>query len=484
MAVDFTAWLTDPTAIRCVLVEAVASVSGVETTRYLSTKNYTDETAARIYDSVVNASSVQLVERMSLDGSPSMSFGDIEIYNVDGAFDSWLTDIWANRAIKVLVGDVRWLRADFVTIFNGAIDDIDSKSAQTLNIKVRDKLQWLNTPMTEAKLGGTTTNKNELIPLCFGECFNVTPLLANPATLEYQVHNGAIERIIEVRDNGVPVSSTNTLSTGKFTLTTQSFGRVTASVQGDKPAAWNTTVANIINRIVTAFGGASKFTGGDIDSTQFTAFNTANPQPVGIYLADRNNTLAVCNRIAASVGAQLVMSRLGLLQLLKVDLPAPGTPFAIDSDDIIQNTFSIAQKLPVRAAYKVNYDHDWTVQEGLKTEIPSEHKVMYEQEWLDVTAQDVTVKTNYKLDADPIAVDTMLLTESDATTEATRLLNLYKTPRFVVTFTGTARLVQLTLGSAVTITYPRFGFDAGKSGQVIGLSIDWSNLSVKVEVLV
>ena len=29
-----------------------------------------------------------------------------------------------------------------------------------------------------------------------------------------------------------------------------------------------------------------------------------------------------------------------------------------------------------------------------------------------------------------------------------------------------------------------FGLDAAKEGQVIGLSIDWSNLTVKVEVIV
>ncbi|MBA3757123.1 MAG: hypothetical protein H0X02_13280, partial [Nitrosomonas sp.] len=153
MAVDFTAWLTDPTAIRCILVEAVSNVSGSDVTHYLATKNYTDEVAPRIYDSIVSAGSIQLIERMSIDSSPSMSFGDVEIYNTDGRYDSWLNDIWVNKAITILVGDVRWLRADFVTIFSGTIEDIDSRSNQTLNLKVRDKLQRLNTPMTEARLG-------------------------------------------------------------------------------------------------------------------------------------------------------------------------------------------------------------------------------------------------------------------------------------------------------------------------------------------
>lgn len=484
MAVDFTAWLGDTTAIRCILVEAVSNVSSVDTTHYLSTKNYTDGVAARIYDPIVSDTSIQLIERMSIDGSPSMSFGDVEIYNIDGALDSWLTDIWTNKSITILVGDVRWLRSDFVTIFSGTIEDIDSRSAQTLNIKVRDKLQRLNTPLTEATLGGSTVNKNRLVPLCFGECFNVEPLLSNPATLEYKVHQSAIEGIIEVRDNGVPVAATKTIAQGKFTLAAQPFGQVTCSVQGDKPSAWNKTVSTVIQRVVQNYGGTNKLVSGDLDATQLAAFDSANPQPVGIYISDRDNTLSVCNQIASSVGAQLVMSRLGKLQLLKIELPAPGTPFAIGVDDIIQNTLSISGKLSVKAAYKVNFDKNWTVQQGLQTGIPEEHKDMYALEYVSVTSQDATVKAAYSLDSEPVAVDTMLLTESDATAEATRLLNLFKTPRFIINFTGTARLVELTLGSAVTITYPRFGLSTGKAGQVIGLSIDWSNLSVKVEVIV
>lgn len=485
MAVNFTDWLQDTTAIRCILVEAVANVSGSDVTRYLSTKPYIDEVSARIYDPVVSAKSIQIVERMSIDSSPSMNFGDVEIVNVDGSLDSWLTDIWVNKAITVLVGDVRWLRADFVTIFSGTTEDVDSRSAQTLNLKVRDKLQRLNTPITETKLGGTSVNKNELIPLCFGECFNVSPLLSNPATLEYQVHNGAIESVIEVRDNGVPVSATKTLTTGKFTLSAQPFGKVTASVQGIKDGAtWINTVSKLIQKIVTTYGGANKFISGDLDNTQLSAFDTANPQPVGMYVQGRDNTLNVCNQLASSIGSQLVMSRLGLLQLLKVDLPAPGTPFQIGVDDIVQDSISISSKVPVQAAFKINYDKNWTTQPGLQTGIPADHKKMFELEYLSSTAQDSTVKTNYSLDSEPVAVNTMLLNDTDANAEATRLLNLYKTPRFIITFTGTPRLVELILGQAVTLSYPRFGLNSGKAGQVIGLSINWEDLTVKAEVLV
>ena len=480
--VNFTEWLQDTNAVRCILVEAVSNSSGSNITRYLSTKDYSN--GSQIYDPVVNADSVQLIERMSIDGQPSMSFGDIEIANVTGEYDSWLFDIWVNKAIKVLIGDVRWLYADFVTIFNGIIDDIDTRSINTINIKIRDKLQQLNTPVTEAKLGGTTINKNELIPLTFGECFNISPLLSNPSTLEFQVHNGSIEDIIEVRDNGVPVTATKNLSNGKFTLPNQPFGQVTCSVQGDKPVTFDNTVSKVIQRIVTSFGGVSKFTTSDLDVTQLNNFDAADPIPIGLYINSRENTWAICTQIASGAGAQLVMSRLGKLQLLKIQIVPDVNSFVIDERDIVQGSLSIVSKLPIMAAFKVNYDKNWTIQTGLQTGIPKEHKDMYELEYLNVTVEDSTVKTNYALNSEPVAIDTLMLRESDATTEANRLLNIYKQPRFIVSFTGTSRLVELTLGQQVKIKYPRFGMSVTKDAQVIGLSINWSNLTVKVEVIV
>jgi len=491
MAVNFTEWLEDPQAIRCVLVEAAISVGGVAVTRYLSSKNYADSVAGRVYDPIVSSDSINLVERMSVDGQPSMSFGDVELINLDGSIDSWLRDIWVNKNITILIGDVRWLREDFVTIFNGTIEDIDSRSSGTLNIKVRDKLQRLNTPISEARLGGVSANKNELIPLCFGECFNVTPLLSNPATLEYRVHTGsigasAIEGVIEVRDNGVPVSFAyvESLVKTRFTLSAQPFGQVTCSVQGvNDSSTWINTPSKIIKKIVKEYGGVNKFVDADIDLTQLSTFDTANPQPVGVYVESRENTLTVCNQLASSVGAQLVMSRLGKLQLLKIELPPSGTPFAIGETDIIANSLNVTNKFPVQAAFKVNYVKNWTVQTGLLTGIPAEHKKMYASEYASVTAEDVAVKADYALDTEPVAVDTLLLKESDAIAEATRLLSIFRNPIVVVSFTGHARLAELTLGQAVTITYPRFGFDAGVTGQVVGLSIDYSNLTVNADVL-
>lgn len=484
---QFTAWLGNSSAVRCILVEAVARVSAVETTRYLSTMAYFDGSANRAYNPVVVGNSVQIVERLSLEGESELNFGDIEINNVDGDLDSWLDDIWTNRDISAYIGDVTWDRSDFRPIFVGVTEDIDSKDNTTLNIKIRDKLARLNTPVTETTLGGSTANKDELIPLCFGECHNVSPLLADPATLDYRVHDGQIEDIIEMRSNGAPATTTDTLSSGKFVPDVNPQGtKVTVSVQGAKPSGtYLTTVKDIIEHIVTNYGETNnRFTSGDLDASNLSTFDAANQQKIGVYMNRRENVKQICDQIAASVGAQMVMSRAGELQLHTIDLPPPGTPTEISESDIIEDTLSISQRIPVVAAVKIGYAKNWTVQDEMDTGIPQEHKDLFAREWLTVRAEDATTKTNYRLDAEPEQIDTFLLEESDASAEATRRLTLFKTQRHIISFRATPAMIELQLGDPVTITHPRFGLSGGVTGMVVGMAVDWQNLLVDMEVFI
>lgn len=462
----------------------------VDTTvpRYLSTVAYTtlptDSPANRVYSPVVSGG-VAFTETLPLDGSATLSVGDIELNNDDGLLDSWLDDVWVNKPIRIYIGDVSWVRADFRLIFTGIVDNINSRAANRLNISLRDKLQRLNTPVSETLLGGTTPNKDRLIPLCFGEVHNVEPLLVDPATLKYKVHGSAIERLIEVRDNGVPVSINESLIDGTFTLVAQQAGTITCSVQGDKPTTYSNRIADTITRLVTGYGKVSdRLTTADIDTAQFAAFNTAHPQPVGVYLNDRSNVIEVCQQLASSVGAQISMSREGLLRLLKITLPATGTPLVVTPSDYVAKSLEITERVDVKAAIKVGYCKNYTTQTGLNTGLPASHKDLFMQEYLSVTAKNQSVADTYKLNTEPVQTDTLLLTESDATAEANRLLTLWQQPRTVYKFVGYSHLLTVPLGQALTLVSPRFGLSEGKTGIVVGIQSDWVSRRVTIEVLI
>lgn len=486
----FVAWLKSADCIRCALVEVVARIGGSETTLYLSSVNYVtaaaDTPAHTAYQACI-VGGVSFQERINLDGQPSIGYGDIEIGNPGGVRDGWLDYVWANRQIKVFIGDPRWPRSDFRQVFDGVVGDMGSRDAEVLNLSLLDKLQRLNNPVSETVLGGSTANKDRILPITLGECYNVTPLLENPATLVYSYHNGAAERLIEVRDNGAPITTyTSNLATGKFTLTASPVGQITASVQGVKPSGtYRNDVSRLVQYVVQNYGpAATRFSSGDLDSSQLAGITSGYTQPVGAYLSDRVNVLAMCQELAASIGAQIVVTTLGLLRIVPLVLPATGTPISVTAADMDYHSLKVAERPTVRATCKLGYCKNWTVEtNGLATGLPASSASDFGVEYLSVTSTDATATSVYKLATQPVQENTLLLVGSDATTEAARRRDLWKTPRHVYEATYRAHLLLTELGDTMTLTHARFGLSGGKTGLVVSIARDWIAGRVTIGVL-
>ena len=190
---QFQDWLKDQTAVRCVLVEAdVKLAGGGVVTRYLSNKTYVtgagDSPANTSYSPRI-VGGIKFTRSLSLDGQASLSFGDIELLNTDGALDAWIDDYCVNRQIRIYVGDVSWPRADFRLFFSGVMTGIDCRKRDRVNLKLSDILQRLNTPLSEDKIPLSGARADTLYPICFGEVHNITPVLIDATTNEYIVHN-------------------------------------------------------------------------------------------------------------------------------------------------------------------------------------------------------------------------------------------------------------------------------------------------------
>ncbi len=637
-------WLKQPDHITAILV-VIQNVPDASVT-YLSNKPFvtsSSDTPANQKFIPCIVGGISFNESLSLNNTVNISYGDIEIDNTDGAKDAWLQYVWTNKTVTIYIGDVGWNYSDFRPIFSGLIADISSRSASSLNLIIVDKLQKLNNPISDALLPTINTTNDVLIPLTFGEVFNVTPIVTDNVinTLEYQVHNGPIEDIIEVRDNGVPVSFTKNLTQGKFTLSQSPYGQVTCSVQGYHDvqnslkyseefnnAIWtktgvtvvtnsiaspdttttaekltgtladsfiaqtfsvnrnttytftvwiktdstvglrvylgnnngtagssftvvnaNTTwkqfsvthttssttteafvqigggstfiaaevayvwgaqvtvgsipgdyvlttanpatvyyndIANIIQRIVTKFGSdETRLTLSDIDLSNFGTFSAANTQAVGVYVKAGENILTVCNQLASSIGAQLTVSSTGLLRLVKMVIPGSGLDYSITPNDIEENSLTISDKPEVRAATKLGYCKNWTLQEGsIAAGIPSQNINLFETEWLYSTVVDDTVKVNYKLTAEPTEESTLLIKKTEADTEAARRNDLWSEPRFIYTVRAYAHMLPIELGDSVTLTDERFGLAAGKEGTVVNISRSWLSGRITLGVLI
>ena len=519
------AWLLNNTVRRCVLVVIqyfdVIAVTDTGKYMYLGTKGYTPTNGEITFIPIITGG-LKFDENLSIDGGLSATVGDIEINNPNGEYDTWLDStkyIWANRTVKIYYGDPDWVSADLATtytnfelIFDGLLVDIGSRSRDKLNFRIRDKMERLNAPLTETKLGvygtwGTNQQPNvdATKPLVFGEVFNITPLQIDPSTLEYMVNSGVTEGLIEVRDNGVPIYNsgltgganvTNLATAGTFKLNQALAGVATCSVQGVKrsinlttqveSATYANNIANLVALITMKFGKSyTQLVAADIDFTNFLAYETANNIPVGIYVTDGASVLEVCKQLCSSLATQLFFNRQGKLQLLKLGVPTSDTNIDITDRDILFHSLSITARTEVMATVKLGYCKNWTVQEGLVTGIPQAHKDMFATDWMTYTPTvDSTVQSRYKLTSDPVQKDTALLTTSNATTEANRLQTYYKVPHTVYSFVGTPRMMLLKLGQPVTLTHSRFGLNSGASGQVVALSPNWSTGQVNVGVLI
>ena len=484
----FLAWLQSPSAIRMVLIEAQVNVAGQEVTRYIASRSYVTgpaEVPANTEYLPLATGGLAFTEQVSLTGEAGLSGGDIELDNGDGALDGWLLDVWRNRAIKAWAGDPSWPRADFRLVFDGIIDDVGSSSRETINLVLRDKLQRLNTPITEIKLGGTTPNKDAILPIPFGECHNVTPLLTDPVTLEYGFL-GAVESSFEVRTNGKPIAVALDDQAGRFNLTTPPYSAaITVSVQGDKGGGYAPRIAPLVQRIATAYGkAADRFTLADLDLDNLAAFDAAHPQLVGLYVADRMNQAQAIQQLAASVGAQALMSRTGQLRLVQIALPAAGVPVQIGPEHMKLGSLRPVQRLPVVAAVKIAFDRNYTLQASLTTSIPPAHADLYATVWLTETAVDEAVRARYRLTDEPPQIETCLKTNADAQAEAARRLALYKVQRTIYEFDGEPERLMRELGQPVVLRDDRFGLQDGEPGVVVLLSHQWLAGRVMVGVLV
>lgn len=530
-------WLEDPSAIRIVLIIATAYsvVSATEVPFYFSTTGYV--TTDGTHFNPIIASTVGFQESISEEGSTSMSFGDIELHNLNGELDELLDStkyIWSNRPIKIYWGDPGWKYSlasinpsNYLTIFDGVIDDIDTRSNRTVNFRVRDKMERLNGPLSENKIGtygvwaGGQQNKDDPRPFVFGEVFNISPVLINPAALEYTFNsdnpeqvpdssqtsifaaNGASEELLEIRDNGVPIYRPNSvdlngatvdLATSTFKLKKTPAGTITCSVQGMKKTVnlvtgtvtntYTNSIPNTIAAIVTQLGkDSTRFLPSDLDLPTFNAFNQT--AEIGLSTDSSQNLLTTCEEIASSLGAQLIVGRTGLLRLIQFGVPLTSVSSVdITPNDILYDSLNVSRRLDIKAATRLAYAKNYTIQERLLSAIPDQHKKSFETEWLTTTVSNSSVKILHKLDVLPPEKETSLISTADANAEAARLNNYFDEQRVVYSFTGRAKLLNLVLGQGVVLYHYRFGLTSGKSGQVISLSPNWNSQEIEVEVIV
>ena len=470
---EYQAWLKDDNQERAVLVEAKYYDTS-EKVRYMATHSFvskpTDTPANIVYDDLI-------VSVPTIQSQVGMAFGvgDIDLVN-DGSLDVWLNDAWDGRGLSLLIGDPTWARDDFRQIASLVTESFEVVNNNKMRLRVRDKREKLNiNTQNNYYTSGEAFGKP--IPLTVGQVFNLTPVLINASTHQYQVHDGQINAITDVRDNGVSVSFTANLTTGTFVLSSQPSGVITCDVQGAKPSGtYHTKTADIVEylskreALVTA----------DIDAASIASFNTTVPYAVGFYIASRQNLISVIDKLMNSVGAYWLFNRAGKMVLWQLNNLTNSPSADFDADDVLDNTFKfVSSNLPyARAA--IGYQKNFTRQTNLAGSVNEANRNLYQGDNLISTADNSSIITAHPLAVKPEPLDTLITTLTNANTESARVLALNNAVRFVYEATFSTGPFEIKLGDEISVVYPRFGFENGKNVIVVGLDEQPSSNKIKV----
>ena len=528
---NYQNWLNSQaqqTTQRMIAVKLNPLLNGNSVFRYFSTHPLKDTVANITYNATITN---QFTVTESIDpytNTASISYGEIELDNSITGFatlDDFLysTYVWRNRPIQVYVGsapasgETSSFADDFELIFDGIIEDIDSRSRFTLSLKVRDKFEKLNISVSESLLGNyvpsdlaatfpsyVNPNAGALKPLCYGEPFNVTPLQTFAPALEYMVSADPIESIIEVRDNGIPVQfDTNTqnaaIPAGSFRLKTSPVGVVTCSVQGIKQkiqddgsivaSSFDPSASNTILNIVTSKAGLTGF----FNTTEFPTTNSnpsfATAKSVGVYVKERQNLLQLCQELAKSCGTILLATRLGTLKLV-LPYSLSSIKATVTESRILLNSLQLSGRPEIIAGIKLGYAKNWTPQQALTTDIPQEHKDSYATEWYEYSQSNDTVKTRYGVTKEPELEGTYLVASTEISGVGSGIMLTRSQQRNKFKFVGTAELLNVAVGDWVDFSFTststastKLGLN-GKIGLVISTQPNWIKGTIEIEVLV
>lgn len=483
---QFTAWLAADNRERVVLIEVQAYSGGGVVTRYLSNRGFTswptDTPANTAYEEIlIGVPGIRSAMADALRGRSVVSYGDLDVDNSGGVRDGWLLDGWDGRPVVILMGDPSWPKADFRQVFAGVIDDISARDTRTLTLKLRDRQHLLDVPLQVNRVGGTGPAKDQRLPVCYGQVFNIEPVLVDAAARKYQWHDGQVQSVDAVYQDGATIATyTANLADGTITLTAAATGRITLDGKGSKTGGtYVDKTGDIVSRLVQERAGWS---GGDIDAASITALNTDVPGAVGLYItADATTVLSALDTLITGAGGYYSITRAGKLRVGQFKAPA-GTPVLTITDDDVQfGRIELVRRLVPMQSARVGYARFFTtIDSGAAAGLTEAQRQRLRDPYLVAIATSAPAGFLMAVDGD--LQPSCFVAGADAGTEATRRAALWGQLRRVFRLTGFLAAQQVQLGDVVALELSRHGLTGGALATVVGLRESITGGSLELEV--
>jgi hypothetical protein len=436
-------------------------------------------------------------------GASQIQTGEITIANTDGGLDAWINYSFDGRPVIIKTGDPSAAYSTYTNVLYGTVDSIEVDWDKII-IRLKDKQFRLQKPvLTTVYLGnnslpngleGTATDLlGKVKPKTYGQVFNVSPPLVNTSRLIYEV--GVCNSVDAVYSRGNALTKgadytsqsdmeTNAPTSGQyrtwpgggyFRINYTLDGLITADVTAGSNAAAR-TAAQLYNQFALASGLLTS----EISSSDVSALDTLNSAVCGIWINDNTTTFeAAITSVLSSVGGWFGFDYTGTLRVGRLTDPfnvTPGTTLQLmDLGETITRKVPSDNGIPTWQV-NLNYQKIFTTQTsdiaGAALAIAGRQGYLANQ-FRTYTSADSTILTQWQQSV-PLNRDTLLTTLADATTEANRLLTLYKVRRDMWEVTIDLSVFtanQMKLMDIAILQVPRYGMTYGKSFRIIGYAI-------------
>lgn len=432
-------------------------------------------------------------------GATKLETGEIVLANIDGQYDAWLNYSFDGRPVVIRSGAGGAYPGAFTTLLAATVESIEA-TTQQLVIRLRDKQWMFQLPIRATTLyGGTnalpngldglaTDLKGKARPIPYGKLFNVSPPQANTSRLIFEV--GVCNSVDAVYSNGSILTAgavyssqadmeANAPSSGQyrawpaggyFRLGVYSGDQITADVtQGATAGA--RTAAQIIRSLALASGLSS----GEISASDIAALDGLNSSEVGIWIDDAGTTFtSAMDQIASSIGAWYGFDSTGVLRMGRLSTPSGAPVLTLNDYDVLSGFERRPPRDNGTPIWSVTANHTkiWTVQTSGIAGVAAARSGYLAQERRSTVASDSSVKTQWML-AGTMEIDTLMTSEGNAASEASRQLSLYKVRRDIFDVPIDISVITNTpvrIGDLVSIVLPRFGMSAGRLFRLIGIS--------------
>lgn len=497
---------------------------GSEQVAYFGTHGFTTRPSDTPADTLVlgRVLTPALVRRDIFDirtvgGQSRVGYGELVLKNEDGALD-WLKTVAVDgRDLVVRYGDNPTVAypAAYATLFTGTMEEIEF-TLDAVKVRLRDRQVITLSPLQDVLFAGdnvlpdgveglASDLQGKPKPVLRGGCFNVTPVDVNTSKLIRQASHDPIRDVAAVYDSGALLArNTGTAYAsqveieasapgegeyqvwkdgGMIRLGSAPIGQLTMDViEGTTPA--DRTAAAMYRRCLEDAGVSPSA----ISAADCAALDAANRATLGLYYTQEITLQQVLDDICRSVGAWWGTDKDGLWRIKRLEAPSGSPSLALTVVDIVGGSLRrvplSSDGIPVHRVTVAAVENYTPQTSGLAGNVSAARRARLAQRWQDAVAVDEAIAAEFLLSPE-LRVESKLSCLGAAQVEADRLLALHGVRRDCFEFTviaTAAMLAAIDLGVVLSLTYDRFGLDAGPLFVVIGYQLDPSAGTIDVTV--